>query len=67
MWLNIWDFNMPKGLTPYFIAKYARFLKFLHKPHPDMYTLNLPTNFVAHPTFHVLKLKLFMCDEQRPY
>jgi hypothetical protein len=29
-----------------------------------MCTLKLPTNFVAHPTFHVLKLKLFLCDEQ---
>jgi len=32
---------------------------------PDVYTLKLATNFVAHLTFHVLKLKLFMSDEQR--
>jgi hypothetical protein len=31
-----------------------------------MYTLKLPTNFVAHPTFHVSKLKLFLWDNQRP-
>jgi hypothetical protein len=31
-----------------------------------MYTLELLINFVAHPTFHVSKLKLFIYDEQRP-
>jgi hypothetical protein len=30
-----------------------------------MYTLKLTINFVAHLTFHVLKLKLFMCDDQK--
>ncbi len=57
MWLNIWDFKMFDGLTPGFIAKYVGFYEILHKPHPNMYTLKLPTNFVAHPTFHILKCK----------
>ncbi len=58
---------MPDRSTPFFIAKYAGSYEILHKPHPDVYTLKLSTNFVAHPTFHVSKLKLFLCDEQRPY
>jgi hypothetical protein len=60
MWLNIQDFKMPDGLAPHFIVKYVRPYEILHKPHPKMYTLKLPTNFVAHPTFHVSKLKLFL-------
>jgi hypothetical protein len=65
VWLNIRDFKMPNGLAPCFIAKYARFYETFHKPHLDMYTLKLPTNFVAHSTFHVSKLKLFLWDDQR--
>jgi hypothetical protein len=57
---------MPNGLAPRFIAKNARPYEILHKSHINMYTLKLPLNFVAHMTFHVLKLKLFLCDEQRP-
>jgi hypothetical protein len=37
----------------------------MHKPYPDVHTLKLLTNFVSHITFHVLKLKLFLRDEQR--
>jgi hypothetical protein len=58
---------MPNRLAPNFIAKYAKPYEILHKLHPDVYTLNLLTNFVAHPTFHILKLKVFLHDEQRPY
>jgi hypothetical protein len=58
-------FKMLDRLAPCFIAKYARLYEILHKPHLNVYTLKLPTNFVAHPTFHILKLKLFLCDEQR--
>jgi len=65
MWLNIWDLKMFIGLPSHFIAKYVGPYEILHKSHPNMYTLKLPTNFLAHPTFHVLKLKLFMRDEQR--
>ncbi len=39
----------------------------LNKLHFDVCTLKLPTNFVAHSTFHILKLKLFLHDEHRPY
>jgi hypothetical protein len=63
MWLNLQDFKMPNGLVPHFIAKYARPYEIIHKPHPDMYTLKFLANFVAHLTFHVLKLKLFLHDE----
>jgi len=30
-----------------------------------MYTLKLLINFVEHLTFHVLKLKLFLCDDRK--
>jgi hypothetical protein len=30
---------MPKGLTPYFIAKYVKPYEILHKPHFEVYTL----------------------------
>jgi hypothetical protein len=40
VWLNIWDFKMPKGLTPCFIAKYVRPYENLHKPHFNAYTQN---------------------------
>ncbi len=65
MWLNIQDFKMLDGLAPCFIAKYVRPYKIFHKLHPNMYTLKLLVNFVAHLTFHVSNLKLFLHDEQR--
>ncbi len=67
MWLNIRDFKILDGLAAHTIAKYARPYDILHKPHLDVYTLKFLANFVAHPTFHISKLKLFMCDEQRLY
>jgi hypothetical protein len=54
---------MPNGLAPCFIAKYVRPYEILHKQHLDIY--KLLTKFVSHPTFHILKLKLFLHDEQR--
>jgi hypothetical protein len=63
VWLNIQDFKMPDELAPCSMAKYARPYEILHKPHPDMYTLKLLANFVAHLTFHISKLKLFLHDE----
>ncbi len=56
MWLNIQDLKMLDGLAPRFITKYVRPYKIFHKLHPNMYTLKLLVNFVAHPTFHVSKL-----------
>jgi hypothetical protein len=60
VWLNIWDFKMHDGLTPCLIAKCVRSYETFHKSHPNMYTPKLPTNFMAHLTFHVSKLKLFL-------
>lgn len=54
---------MPDGLVAHFIAKYARPYEIIHKPHPDVYTLKVFANFMAHPTFHVSKLKLLLHDE----
>lgn len=64
-WLNILDLKMFDGLAPCFIAKYAGLYEILHKSHPDMYTLKLSIIIFAHLTFHVLKLKLFLHDEQK--
>jgi hypothetical protein len=65
VWLNIQDFKMPVGLTPRFITKYIGPYEILHKLHPDVYTLKVLVNFVAHPTFHVSKFKLILCDDQK--
>jgi hypothetical protein len=59
VWLNIWDFKMFNTLALSFITKYMGFNEILHKPNANVYNLKLPTNFVAHPTFHISKLKLF--------
>jgi len=67
VWLNIRDFKMSNGLAPHVIAKYVGTYEILHKPHLDVYTLKLLANFVAHPTIHVSKLKLFLYDNQKPY
>jgi hypothetical protein len=64
-WLNILDLKMFDGLAPCFIAKYVGLYEILHKSHLDMYTLKLSIFFFAHMTFHVLKLKLFLHDEQK--
>jgi hypothetical protein len=55
---------MLNGLDPQFTTKYVGPLG-LHKLHFDVYTLKLPTNFVGHLTFHVSKLKLFLCDDHK--
>jgi hypothetical protein len=52
-------------LAPHFIAKYTRFYGILHKSHFNVYILKLSIIFVAHLTFHVPKLKLFLYDEER--
>jgi hypothetical protein len=57
MWLNIKDFKMLEALANRFIPEYAGLYKVIHKPHPDVYTLQLLTTLVVHPTFHVSKLK----------
>jgi hypothetical protein len=65
MWLNIQDFKMSNELAPHFTSKYVKPYEILHKLHPNLYILKLLINFVAHSTFHVLKLKFFLCNEQR--
>jgi hypothetical protein len=66
VWLNIQDFKMLDGLAPCSNAKYVGPYENLHNLHLDMYTLKLSINFVAHLTFHISKLTLFLCDEHRP-
>jgi thymidylate synthase len=56
---------MLNELASHFTTKYARSYDLNVKPHPNVYTLKLLTSFVAHPTFHILKLKLFFKDEMK--
>jgi Zn finger protein HypA/HybF involved in hydrogenase expression len=63
VWLNIYDFKMPDGHTPHFIAKYVGPYEILHKLHLDMYALKLSINFVTHSTFHVSKFKFIIKDQ----
>jgi hypothetical protein len=51
---------MHDGMVPHFLTTYAKLYEILHKLHLNVYILKIPTNFVAHPTFHVLTLKLFL-------
>jgi hypothetical protein len=53
VWLNIYDLEMPDGLTLHFTTKCVGPYEILHKPHPNVYTLKLLINFVAHSTFHI--------------
>jgi hypothetical protein len=57
MWLNIKDFKMLRTLANRFIPKYAGPYKIIHKPEPNVYTLQPPTTLVAHSSFYVSKLK----------
>ncbi len=59
MQMNIRDFKMFDKLALHFIAKYVGPYEILHKPHPDMYTLNFPTNFVAYLISTFQKLNYF--------
>jgi len=54
---------MTNGLAPCFTTKYTWPYENFHNMHPDVYILKLSINFVAHLTFDVSKLKLFLCDE----
>ncbi len=54
------------GLAPCFTIKYVGSYEIIVKPHLNVYMLKLPTSFVAHSIFHVLKLKLFLRNENRP-
>ncbi len=65
MMLNICDFKMHETLAIHFIPKYVGPYRVIHKLHPDVYTLLLPTTFVTHLMFHVFKLKPFNVDDKR--
>ncbi len=65
VWLNIKKFKMLKTMANRFIPKYMGFYKIICKPHPNVYTLQVPTMLVAHPTFHVSKLKPIDEDKKR--
>lgn len=65
VWLTIKDFKMFDGLGPCFIVMYVRPYEIIAKPNPNVYTLKLLTSFLAHQTFHALKLKLFAKDEKK--
>jgi len=57
---------MPNGLAPHFTTKCVGTCEILHKSHPNVYTLKVSTNFVAHSTFQISKLKLFSHYEHKP-
>jgi hypothetical protein len=65
MWLNIKNFKIPKTLPNKFVPKYVGPFKIIHKPHPNVYILQLSTTLVAHLTFHVSKLKLVHENKKR--
>jgi hypothetical protein len=65
MWLNIKDLKMTKILGNRFVPKYASPYKIICKPYHDVNTLQLPMTLIAHPTFHVSKLKLVHEDKKR--
>jgi hypothetical protein len=52
-------------LASCYTTKYVGLYEINVKPHLDVYTLKLSTSFVAHPTFHISKLKLFFRDEMK--
>ncbi len=48
-----------------FVLKHMGSYKIIHKPHLDVYILQLPMMLVTHSTFHVSKLKLIHEDKNR--
>jgi hypothetical protein len=66
MWLNIKNFQLPKGLSHKFLGPYAGPFKVLEKKLSDTYKLELPKNLRVHPTFHVSLLKPIARDASRP-
>jgi hypothetical protein len=57
VWLNIKNFQLPKGLSHKFLGPYAGPFKVLEKKFSDTYKLKLLENLRVHPTFHVSLLK----------
>ncbi len=51
MWLNIKNFQLPKGLSHKFLGPYVGPFKVLEKNIPNIYKLELLENFKVHPYF----------------
>ncbi len=66
VWLNIKNFQLPKGLSHKFLGPYAGPFKVLEKKFLDTYKLELLENLKVHPIFRVLLLKLVSRDASRP-
>ncbi len=66
VWLNIKNFQLPKGLSHKFLGPYAGPFKVLEKKILDTYKLELLENLKVHPIFRVLLLKLVSRDASRP-
>jgi FKBP-type peptidyl-prolyl cis-trans isomerase (trigger factor) len=66
MWLNIKNFQLPKGLSHKLLGPYAGPFKVLEKKFPDTYKLELLENLRVHLTFHVSLLKPVNRDASRP-
>jgi hypothetical protein len=66
VWLNIKNFQLPRGLSHKFLGPYAGPFKMLEKKLSDTYKLELPKNLRVHPTFHVSLLKPIVRDASRP-
>jgi len=65
MWLNIKNFQLPKGLRHKFLGPYACPFKVLEKNFFDIYKLKLSKNLKIHPIFHVSLLKSVFRDASR--
>jgi hypothetical protein len=65
VWLNIKNFQLPKGLSHKFLGSYVGPFKMLEKKFPDAYKLELSKNLKVHPILHVLFLKLVPHDASR--
>ncbi len=66
MWLNIKNFQLPKGLTHKFLGPYVGPFKVLEKKLSNTYKLELSENLRIHPTFHVSFLKSVSRNASRP-
>ena len=60
VWLNIKNFTLPQGLTPKFMAKFARPFPVVKQMFDDTYKLALPPEIKVHLMFHVLLLKEYI-------
>ena len=65
VWLNVKNLTLPQGLTPKFMAKFARPFSVVKQVFDDAYKLALPLEIKVHPVFHVLLLKEYFEDSVR--